>query len=332
MKALLRFPYALAVLVFCSTFISAQTPELRTVAARFDSLEQIVLQHDGRVAALSASADSLAAIIAGRKTAGRGVLQDRALEAALHRADVLAEELQAAEVARDSAQQEIRRMAVRVLRYLTLRTRTLERELQQAEKRGDQALVPHLRRSLAAAGALRRRAEKWLQSENAAILLAPVHIAPGDSPGLLEEKADLLMDQADGLRRKARLLQQQVQQAEAEQRLHSRLQAFVEDVQLFDPLSESVGRGEGAGQESFSPELLDRAGRAVDKTGADENLLFSDELLLSVGLAELTGQAREEGLQSARARVQQMLFLADSLSARARDVLAKARAQQQEER
>ncbi len=329
MKALLRIPCALAVLIFCSTFISAQTPELRTVAARFDSLEQIVLQHDGRVAALSARADSLAAIIADHKTAGRGVLQDRALEAALHRADVLAEELQAAEAARDSAQQEIRRMAVRVLRYLAVRTRTLEHELRQAEKRGDQALVPHLRRSLAAAGALRRRAEKWLQSENAAILLAPVHIAPGDSPGLLEEKADLLMDQADGLRRKARLLQQQVQQAEAEQRLHSRLQAFVEDVQLFDPLSESVGREEGAGQESFSPDMLDRA---ANKTGAGENLLFSDELLLSVGLAELTGQAREEGLQSARARVQQMLFLADSLSARARDVLAKARAQQQEER
>ncbi len=329
MKALLRFSCALSVLIFCSTFISAQTPELRTVAARFDSLEQIVLQHDGRVAALSARADSLAAIIAGRKTAGRGVLQDRALEAALHRADVLAEELQAAEAARDSAQQEIRRMAVRVLRYLTLRTRTLERELRQAEKRGDQARVPHLRRSLAAAGALRRKAEKWLQSENAAILLAPVHIAPGDSPGLLEEKADLLMDQADGLRRKARLLQQQVQQAEAEQRLHSRLQAFVEDVQLFDPLSESVGRGEEAGQESFSPDMLDRDAK---KAGAGENLLFSDELLLSVGLAELTGQAREEGLQSARARVQQMLFLADSLSARARDVLAKARAQQQEER
>ncbi len=328
MKPLLRACFAVFVWLAVAPALPAQQ-ELRQTAAVLDSLEKRVRQSREQVAWLSARADSLAAVVEQQKKSGRGVLQDRALEAALHRADGLAAELQAAEARLDSARRAIRSEAVRLLQMLVRRVSALEKELEQAEKRSNRAEAARIRDLLADAESLRRRAEKWHVAPERGVVLVPVHIGPEDSPELLEEKADLLMDQADGLRRRAGILRRQLEVAAAEQHLQERLQAFVEDVRLFDPLSESVGERAGGAGES-SP-LASDARRSFDRETANSELLLSDELVVSSGLSGLSGAEREQALQTLRRQVQRMTALADSLAARAREVRLQARPQRPEE-
>ncbi|NIR51011.1 hypothetical protein GWN42_23890, partial [candidate division KSB1 bacterium] len=75
------------------------------------------------------------------------------------------------------------------------------------------------------------------------IRLSKLNIEPDDSPRQIEQKADLLKDQEDKLRRLANRMRIQANELQKELRVRTRINEFVADISTFDQQEEALDVG-----------------------------------------------------------------------------------------
>jgi len=117
-------------------------------------------------------------------------------------------------------------------------------ELAKAQKQRDKFSSENISVQLRAAGELKKRLGALVERVPVSPVIVNVQIAADDSPDIISQKADFLLDQADRLKRSAGQLQKKMDEVQDEIRVRERLAEFVDDLATFDPNTESQAVGE----------------------------------------------------------------------------------------
>ncbi len=148
------------------------------------------------------------------------------------------------------------------------------------------------------------------------IRLSKLSIEPDDSPKQIEQKADLLKDQEDKLRRLANRMRNQANELQKELRVRTRINEFVADISTFDQQEEALGVGS---LERQSSDLLSESDGPVDESRAG-TAPFEDQLSVvqkDFDFSSLSSEELEETTEFLKNQEQQMRVKADSLGQQA---------------
>jgi hypothetical protein len=297
------------------------TPEIQTLRAEMDSIEQSIV----RVAALRDAAakelDSIAQRIENKKkeNPSTGLLPDFEMQNLLSRSQELSTQW-------TKIHRELETLELARAQKLQLLSRTYDQRIETLRKSIPQAEPSKQGEMLSLLTTLRR--ERDLIREKIAkpvILLAPVstsdeQLLSSDDPEELSERADAVRDEQDRLRRQLTRVNQRVDQIEAETRIDRELRDFIGDQNLFaedsktlrlsQPVQAGLGKNtidtETGNQNSFvAPEFDTPDARKgnLDPVPGDSMSLFQDPSCESPAQEyENTGSERE-ALAKERARI-----------------------------
>ena len=153
-----------------------------------------------------------------------------------------------------------------------------------------------------------------------------IDIDPNDTPRDIEEKADLINDQEDKLRREADNITKQVKKLKDEAELRLRLSELVNDIRIFDQREEPMTRDDIAGVFDKDGSI----GRAYwtnqpffemnDQTNSKTGVQFN-----MGNLSELSYQDLEDLVSNLELRSHRLIQRADSLNVLAKDFRNRAR-------
>ncbi|MFQ5751532.1 MAG: hypothetical protein ACE5HI_05995 [bacterium] len=146
--------------------------------------------------------------------------------------------------------------------------------------------------------------------------LSKLQIEPDDSPKQIEQKADLLKDQEDKLRRFASQLNKQTRQLKREMEIRNRMSDLVTDLAVFDQQEEALGNVSAASGEAL--EVADQEDRFVGIK--DKNKLIEENLIVGqkdFDFANLSAEQLDEVIENLNKRQKRMQSQADSLARQA---------------
>jgi len=314
--------YLLVGMLLASSLVGAQTGPHRDLSAQLDSLEARYASAGQVSARLSRQADSLAAVIQKRKSRkSSSFLSDRALADELRRSQELANRLQLAQEAQAAQLDSLIRKSEHTLRILNDEVTRLTIQFSTAKLKGDTTEQQRLARALREASGMRERCLSLLQQAPDSAPLLEVKVDSNESPQVLAQKRDFLLDQADRMRRRATQADQKRRQLHDEASMRERLSDFVQDLRVFDPTGETP-RSSDAGSKSLGTDnsgIIEAApGRSGDYSSTARVFARGDEWpgnLTQLSDAEL--RRWMDRLVNQRRRWQAQ---ADSLSQRAADI------------
>ncbi|RMF68012.1 MAG: hypothetical protein D6743_04030 [Calditrichaeota bacterium] len=146
--------------------------------------------------------------------------------------------------------------------------------------------------------------------------LSEVQIEPEDSPRQIRQKADLLKDQEERLRKLAERLEQRRSEVQKEVEIQNRMRDFVTDLAVFDQQEEALGEVSKLAAEAAADRVGEESGQ--DFQAAQQAL----ENTLPVGppdfdFSTLSPEQLEDLIETLKQREARVLAQADSLARRA---------------
>lgn len=144
--------------------------------------------------------------------------------------------------------------------------------------------------------------------------LTRVEIEPDDSAKKITQKADLLKDQEDKLRRLVGQIAQQTQDMQKELRVRTRINEMVTDMAVFDPLDEAVGDVSALGAQALAEESRDLSATPEKNLGqSDDQFLIGRDF----DITNLSSEQLEDAIEALENRQKQARAKADSLARQA---------------
>ncbi|MFQ5866054.1 MAG: hypothetical protein ACE5IW_12575, partial [bacterium] len=157
--------------------------------------------------------------------------------------------------------------------------------------------------------------QKIRPSPFAQIRIAELQIDPDDTPKRIEQKADLLKDQEDKLRRLVAQISRQTNELQKELAIRNRMNDLVTDLALFDQQEEALGNVMSTNKARFfGEEALDTDESRELGDFIEENLLVGQK---DFDFSNLGMEHLEEVIEHLRNRQQHIQAQADSLGKQA---------------
>ncbi len=291
-------------------------PTVEVYELRFEQAVHSVSQLQEQEQALRAQIQQKGETIADLKSKGKpGYLEQQKLQALLEASQELGEKVAALEAELRDAKKSRSKRAQELLR---LYDKEIAARLERAQEKS--VSKPQKKTLLKQIKILRQKRQQVREAAGiqpvSDIAVSALSISPDDSPRQIRQKADLLKDQEDKLRRLAETLEERRTGLRQELDLRTRMGELVSDLALFDQQDEVLTEASTA-REAAQTGLTDTGPRERGQISAAESGLglvgqkvFDYETLSTGQLEELV--ARLAG-QRQRAASQ-----ADSLAARAK--------------
>jgi type IV secretory pathway TrbF-like protein len=298
---------------------SIQVPRLR---AQLDSLEMRYRSASAASEVLSRQADSLAAVIKKRKSARAvNLLKDRALAEELQRSQTLANNLQTARQLQAVQLDSLIQKAEQTLKILNDEVTQLTLKFSAAKLEGNRDLQNRLATDLREVESLRQRCQTLLQNAPAPAPVIEVRANPDDSPEVLAQKADFLLDQSDRLRRSAAQAERKSKQVRQELTVRERLSDFVQDLRVFDPATETPRTANESATLTLDPGTdFNATPERVGFPAGAAQLILVNEQFWPQDIGQLSNADLKRWISRLELQQRQWLMQADSLAQRSKEL------------
>lgn len=315
---------SLIVLLFGQVAL-AQTESPKELIAQLDSYESRYRSASATTEILSLQADSLAKVIQKRKNNNsRNILSDRALAEELRLSHELSGKLQNAQHFEEVQLDSLIRKAERTLKILNDEVTRLTIQFSAAKANGNSAQQKIFAGELRDVEALRQRCQTLLKNAPAPAPIMQVMIQPDDSPEVIAQKADFVLDQSDRLRRNALQTEEKAKQVQQELAMRERLADFVQDLRVFDPRSETAQSAPKTGDQSASPAGFPdgESGSFADRASSQpiSSLLLANDTVWPQDISQLSNADLKKWITHLENQRKYWLAQADSLVKRALDM------------
>lgn len=303
----------------------AQTNSPRALISQLDSYESRYHSASAASEILSHQADSLAKVIQKRKSNNsRNILSDRALAEELKLSQELSGKLQNAQHFEEVQLDSLIRKAEQTLKILNDEVTRLTIQFSAAKSNGNSAQQKIFAGELREVEKLRQRCQTLLKNAPAPAPLMQVMIQPDDSPEVIAQKADFVLDQSDRLRRNAMQTEEKTNQMRQELAMRERLADFVQDLRVFDPSSEATQGAPATGNRSTSPLGIPEteSGAFADRAATQpiSNLLLANDAVWPQDISQLSNNDLKKWIAYLENQRRYWLAQADSLVKRALDM------------
>jgi len=303
----------------------AQTDSLKALISQLDSFESRYRSASAAAEILSRQADSLAKVIQKRKSNNsRNILSDRALAEELKLSQELSGKLQDAQHFEEVQLDSLVRKAEQTLKILNDEVTRLTIQFSAAKANGNSAQQKIFAGELREVESLRQRCQTLLKNTPAPAPLMQVMIQPDDSPEVIAQKADFVLDQSDRLLRNAMQTEEKAKQVRQELAMRERLADFVQDLRVFDPSSEAAQGVSGSSDPTRSPtgSLEDASGSFADRASTQpiNSLLLANDTVWPQDISQLSNANLKKWITQLENQRKHWLAQADSLVKRALDM------------
>ncbi len=303
----------------------AQTNSPRALISQLDSYESRYHSASAASEILSHQADSLAKVIQKRKSNNsRNILSDRALAEELKLSQELSGKLQNAQHFEEVQLDSLIRKAEQTLKILNDEVTRLTIQFSAAKSNGNSAQQKIFAGELREVEKLRQRCQTLLKNTPAPAPLMQVMVQPDDSPEVIAQKADFMLDQSDRLLRNAIQTEEKAKQVRQELAMRERLADFVEDLRVFDPSSDAAQSAAQSGDPTALPnESRDEAsGSFADRAATQpiNSLLLANDTVWPQDISQLSNANLKKWITQLENQRKYWVAQADSLVKRAMEM------------
>ena len=193
--------------IFCSTGLNAQSLDLSRYKNEVDSLSNRLTEIESIQMVLSKQADDLAQKISRIKTNKASLLDERTLDAALQKSQILADSLQLIQQQQRTSDRVLRRKAEQLFKILNAEIENLT----QAVKHDNSINKDKITQDIKIYHEWRKLCQGILNEPPPEIIIYEVHKEQDDDPATLGRKADFLRDQADRIEREVQRIKKKTQ-------------------------------------------------------------------------------------------------------------------------
>jgi len=299
----------------------AQTDSPKALISQLDSYESRYRSASAATEILSRQADSLAKVIQKRKSDNsRNILSDRALAEGLRLSQELSGKLQAAQHLEAMQLDSLIRKAEQTLKILNDEVTRLTIQFSAAKSSGNSTQKKFFAGELREVEKLRQRCQALLKNSPAPAPLMQVMIQPDDSPEMIVQKTDFVLDQSDRLRRNAQQTEEKAKQVRQELAMRERLADFVQDLRVFDPSAEAAQGAPKSGEVTAGPQ--GESGSFADRASAQpiSSLLLANDSVWPQDISQLSNADLKKWIAHLENQRKYWLAQADSLVKRALDM------------